>query len=49
MAKISLTEQFLSKDNFLKAYRRISLKNSLGGIDQVSVADFGKNLDKNIQ
>lgn len=49
MAKISLTEQFLSKDNFLKAYRRISLKNSSGGIDQVSVADFGKNLDKNIQ
>ncbi|MBI4691638.1 MAG: CRISPR-associated endonuclease Cas1 [Nitrospirae bacterium] len=44
----SLLDKFLSKDNFLKAYRRISLKNSVGGIDKVSVEDFGRRLDTNI-
>ncbi|MEK6651431.1 MAG: CRISPR-associated endonuclease Cas1 [Nitrospirota bacterium] len=48
MTHQSLSDRFLSKDNFLRAFRRVSIKNSRGGIDKVSVEDFGKNLDKNI-
>lgn len=44
-----LLEQFLSKSNFLVAFRRISSKGSAGGVDGVTVEAFGSRLDRNIQ
>lgn len=49
MATRNLLEQFLSKNNFLSAYRRIASKKALGGIDGVSVEEFNRRLDQNIQ
>lgn len=49
MATKTLLEQFLSKENFVRAYNRIAAKRASGGIDNVSVENFGKRLEKNIQ
>ncbi|MEW6417927.1 MAG: reverse transcriptase domain-containing protein [Nitrospirota bacterium] len=49
MATKTLLEQFLSRENFIRAYRRIAGKNASGGIDRVSVEDFARHLDRNIQ
>jgi group II intron reverse transcriptase/maturase len=49
MATKDLLEQFLSKNNFLSAYRRIASRKASGGIDGVTVEAFSRHLDKNIQ
>ena len=49
MGTENLLEQFLSKANFLEAYRRISQKKAVGGLDGVTVETFGHRLDYNIQ
>ncbi len=45
----SLFYRFAHVDTFRSAYERISLKNSSPGLDRVSVEEFGKKLEKNIQ
>ena len=49
MSAKDLLEQFLSKNNFLSAYKRIASKKSVGGVDGVSVEAFGRDLDRNIR
>ncbi|MEW6095079.1 MAG: hypothetical protein AB1567_00940 [bacterium] len=46
--KTSLSEQFLNRENFLSAYKRVVRKGASGGIDNVSIEDFGRQLDRNI-
>lgn len=45
----NLLEQFLSKENFLSAYRRVDSKGASGGIDGISLETFGSRLDQNIR
>ncbi len=46
---MSLFESFISKENFILAYKRIATKRKSGGIDQISIEEFSNNLEKNIQ
>jgi hypothetical protein len=40
----SLFDRFLDEKNFILAYKRIAAKGSRGGIDRVSVEEFGRHL-----
>ncbi|GAB61735.1 MAG: CRISPR-associated endonuclease Cas1 [Candidatus Jettenia sp.] len=44
----NLLEQFLSTSNFLTAYRRIASKKAAGGLDGITVEEFGHRLDQHI-
>lgn len=44
----SLFERFISHDNFHSAFVRVAGKNASGGVDAMSVEQFGKDLEKNI-
>lgn len=48
MAPGTLLERFLQKENFLSAYKRLSEKSAVGGLDGISVKAFGAHLDQNI-
>ncbi len=43
-----LFNTFLDEKNFLAAYKRIAAKGSRGGIDRVSVEEFGRKLKRNL-
>lgn len=46
--KATLFEQFLDEANFIKAYQHVRGKKARGGVDQVTVDEFGRNLKRNI-
>lgn len=48
MTTKNLLKSFLSKSNFISAYRRIASRKAVGGIDGASVEAFGLRLDRNI-
>ncbi|MBU0568284.1 hypothetical protein KJ693_05225 [bacterium] len=48
MTTETLLTKFLSKANFLSAYKRIAAKKAAGGLDGVTVEEFGRRLDQNI-
>lgn len=48
MATNGLFNKFISEENFLAAFRRVSAKGSSGGIDGVSLETFDKHLNRNI-
>mgnify|MGYP001568695341 CR=1 FL=1 len=48
MTTENLLEKFLSTSNFLSAYQRIATKKSAGGLDGVTVEEFGRHLDQHI-
>jgi group II intron reverse transcriptase/maturase/CRISPR-associated endonuclease Cas1 len=43
-----LFDRFLDEKNFILAYKRVAAKGSRGGIDRVSVEEFGRHLERNI-
>lgn len=44
----SLFDHFLDEKNFILAYKRVATKGTRGGIDHVSVEEFGRHLKRNI-
>lgn len=39
---------FIAEENFLAAYKRVAAKGSRGGVDRVSVEEFGRNLNRHL-
>jgi len=46
---VSLFDQLISEKNLLQTYQRKVRKGSMGGIDRVSVEEFGRHLERNIK
>ena len=46
---MTIMENVYSKDNFMKSWRSVKLKGKSGGIDNVTIAEFEKNLAGNLE
>lgn len=47
-ASTVLTDQFLSIDNFQRAYEKVALKKGCAGIDDETIENFSQNLAVNL-